>query len=79
MVKPSGVLPGWHGVTGHDIEQALGVPVSIDNDANLAALGEHVWGAGQGCGDCVTVTFHYGIGSGLFVNGTLVRGAASGF
>src|SRR5262249_27780796 len=46
VVKPSGVLPGWHGVTGRDIRQALGVPVSIDNDANLAALGEHVWGAG---------------------------------
>ena len=78
VVKPSGVLPGWHGVTGHDIEQALGVPVSIDNDANLAALGEHVWGAGQGCDYCVTVKFHHGIGSGLFVNGTLVRGAAGG-
>ncbi len=78
VVKPSGVLPGWHGVTGHDIEQCLGVPVSVDNDANLAALGEHVWGAGQGCDDCVTLKFHYGIGSGLFVNGTLVRGAAGG-
>jgi predicted NBD/HSP70 family sugar kinase len=78
VVKPSGVLPGWQGVTGRDIEQALGVPVSIDNDANLAALGEHVWGAGQGCEDCVTIKFHYGIGCGLFVNGTLVRGAAGG-
>ncbi len=78
VVKPSGVLPGWHGATGHDIEQCLGVPVSVDNDANLAALGEHVWGAGQGCDDCVTLKFHYGIGSGLFVNGTLVRGAAGG-
>src|SRR6185437_2749113 len=74
-VKPSGVLPGWHGVTGPDVEQALGVPVSIDNDANLAALGEHLWGAGRGCDDCVTVKFHYGIGCGLFVNGALVRGA----
>ena len=54
------------------------MPVSIDNDANLAALGEHVWGAGRGCDDCVTVKFHYGIGCGLFVNGTLVRGAAGG-
>jgi predicted NBD/HSP70 family sugar kinase len=78
VVKPSGVLPGWHGVTGDDIEESLGVPVSIDNDANLGALGEHVWGAGQGCDDCVTVKFHYGIGCGLFVNGTLVRGAAGG-
>jgi predicted NBD/HSP70 family sugar kinase len=72
------VLPGWHGVTGPDVEQALGVPVSIDNDANLAALGEHLWGAGRGCDDCVTVKFHYGIGCGLFVNGALVRGAAGG-
>jgi predicted NBD/HSP70 family sugar kinase len=61
VVKPSAILPGWHGVTGRDIEEALGVPVSIDNDANLAALGEHVWGAGQGCDDCVTIKFHYGI------------------
>ena len=78
VVKPSGVLPGWHGVTGRDFEEALGVPVSIDNDTNLAALGEHVWGAGQGCDDCVTIKFDKGIGCGLFVNGTLVRGAAGG-
>ena len=74
VVKPSAILPGWSGVTGGDIADALGVPVSIDNDANLAALGEHVWGAGQGCDDCVTIKFHYGIGCGLVVNGTLVRG-----
>ncbi len=74
VVKPSAVLPGWRGVTGCDIAAALGVPVSVDNDANLAALGEHVWGAGQGCDDCVTIKFHYGIGCGLFVNGSLVRG-----
>jgi predicted NBD/HSP70 family sugar kinase len=78
VVKPSAILPGWRGVTGHDIEAALGVPVSIDNDSNLAALGEHVWGAGRGCNDCVTIKFHNGIGCGLFVNGTLVRGAAGG-
>jgi predicted NBD/HSP70 family sugar kinase len=74
LVVPSAILPGWHGVTGRDIAGALGVPVSIDNDANLAALGEHAWGAGQGCDDSVTVKFHYGIGCGLFVNGSLVRG-----
>jgi len=78
LIKPSGILPGWRGVAGRDIEAALGVPVSIDNDSNLAALGEHVWGAGQGCTDCVTIRFHNGIGCGLFVNGTLVRGAAGG-
>ncbi len=74
VVKPSPILPGWPGVTSDDFAAALGVPVSIDNDANLAALGEHIWGAGQGCDDCITIKFHYGIGCGLFVNGTLVRG-----
>jgi len=74
-VKPSAILPGWHGVTGDEIAAALGVEVSIDNDSNLAALGEHVWGAGRGCDDSVTLKFHYGIGCGLFVNGTLVRGS----
>jgi predicted NBD/HSP70 family sugar kinase len=78
VVKPSAVLPGWDGVTGHDFSEALGVPVSIDNDTNLAALGEHIWGAGRGCDDCVTIKFDSGIGCGLFVNGTLVRGAAGG-
>ena len=77
-VKPSPILPGWRGVTGDDIAAALDVAVSIDNDSNLAALGEHVWGAGRGCDDSVTLKFHNGIGCGLFVNGTLVRGAAGG-
>jgi predicted NBD/HSP70 family sugar kinase len=74
-VKPSAILPGWHAVTGDEIAAALGVAVSIDNDSNLAALGEHVWGAGRGCDDSVTLKFNYGIGCGLFVNGTLVRGS----
>jgi len=78
VVKPSSILPGWPGVTGQDVEAALGVPVSIDNDSNLTALGEHIWGAGQGCDDCITIKFHNGTGCGLFVNGTLVRGAAGG-
>ena len=73
-VKPSAILPGWRGVTGDDIAAALGATVSIDNDSNLAALGEHAWGAGRGCNDSVTLKFHNGIGCGLFVNGTLVRG-----
>jgi predicted NBD/HSP70 family sugar kinase len=78
VVRPSAVLPGWRGVRAGDIAAALGIPVSIDNDSNLAALGEHVWGAGRGCDDSVTLKFHNGIGCGLFVNGTLVRGANGG-
>jgi predicted NBD/HSP70 family sugar kinase len=78
VVQPSAILPGWRGVTGADVAVALGIAVSIDNDSNLAALGEHVWGAGRGCDDSVTLKFHNGIGCGLFVNGALVRGANGG-
>ncbi|HUN35179.1 MAG TPA: ROK family transcriptional regulator [Trebonia sp.] len=78
VVKSSAILPGWRGVSGPDIAAALGVPVSIDNDSNLAALGEHAWGAGRGCDDSVTLKFHTGIGCGLFANGTLVRGTSGG-
>jgi predicted NBD/HSP70 family sugar kinase len=78
VVRPSTILPGWRGVRADDIAAALGIEVSIDNDSNLAALGEHVWGAGRGCDDSVTLKFHNGIGCGLFVNGTLVRGANGG-
>jgi predicted NBD/HSP70 family sugar kinase len=73
-VTPSAILPGWHGVTADEIAAELGIAVSIDNDSNLAALGEHMWGAGRGCDDSVTLKFHYGIGCGLFANGTLIRG-----
>jgi predicted NBD/HSP70 family sugar kinase len=78
VVKSSAILPGWRGVTGDDVAAALGVAVSIDNDSNLAALGEHIWGAGRGCDDSVTLKFHVGIGCGVFVNGTLVRGPDGG-
>ena len=74
-VRSSLILPGWHGVTGKTMAAALGVQVSIDNDSNLAALGEHLWGAGRGCDDSVTLKFHFGIGCGLFANGALVRGS----
>lgn len=53
-----------------------GVPVAVENDANLAALGEYVYGAGQGVRDLVYITVSTGIGGGLILNGELYRGAA---
>ncbi|MGO4749965.1 ROK family protein, partial [Streptomyces sp. 2MCAF27] len=42
------ILPGWAGTNPRDdLAQRLGVPVHVDNDANLGALGELVWGAGR--------------------------------
>jgi predicted NBD/HSP70 family sugar kinase len=50
--------------------------VRVDNDANLAALGEYVWGAGRGCTDLVYVKLATGIGAGIVLDGRLYRGAA---
>lgn len=54
------------------------VPVAITNDANAAAMGERLFGAGQGMKDFIVITLGTGLGSGLVVNGTVVNGH-SGF
>lgn len=60
----------WNGVQLRDpIVAQLGVPVSMGNDANVAALGEYAFGAGQGSRCMVMLTLGTGIGSGLIING----------
>jgi glucokinase len=51
------------------------VPVFIENDANLAALGENWKGAGNGVRDMIAVTLGTGVGGGIIVNGEIVNGA----
>ncbi|MFZ5901536.1 MAG: ROK family protein [Bacillota bacterium] len=76
IVKEAPNLPGWHSVPlAASLAARVGVPVRIDNDANLAALGEHLFGAGRGTRDMVYVTVSTGIGGGLILNGELYRGA----
>jgi len=58
------------------LAQALGHPVSVDNDANLGAVAEMTWGAGRGARDLVYLKLATGIGAGIVVDGSLVRGAA---
>lgn len=73
------ILPGWIGVRIGDIaDETLGLPVSVavDNDANLGALAEARWGAGQGHDNLVYVKVADGVGAGLMVNGRLYSGAA---
>lgn len=72
----STILPGWVGVRAADaLEAALGMPVGVDNDANLGALSESKWGAGVGVLDLVYLKASTGIGAGLIINGRLFRGA----
>jgi len=54
---------------------ALGLPVVVDNDANVAALGEVRHGAARGARDALVVTLGTGIGGGIILDGHLYRGA----
>lgn len=58
------------------VAEAAGTPVMLENDVNLAVLGEQWLGAGQGIDDLAFIALGTGIGAGLIVNGALVRGAA---
>ncbi len=55
--------------------ERLGLPVFVDNDANVAALAEHRAGAGYGCSEVVLLTIGTGIGGGLILGNELYRGA----
>ncbi len=56
------------------IAERLGLPVFVDNDANVAALAEHRFGAGRGARNLVLLTIGTGIGGGLVLEGELYRG-----
>lgn len=69
-------IPGWVNVPiAKIIEDEFGIPTKVDNDVRCAALGELNYGAGKGCKNLICITVGTGIGSGLIVNGKLVRGA----
>lgn len=70
------VLPEWHGRSAlGETLASYGVPVMVDNDANLGALAERWWGAGRGIDDFVYVKVATGVGSGHVIRGQIYRGA----
>ncbi|MCL6647672.1 MAG: ROK family protein [Chloroflexi bacterium] len=56
------------------LAERLGAPTRVDNDANLAALGEHRFGAGRGVDHLVYLTVSTGIGGGIISGGRLLHG-----
>jgi len=58
-----------------ELQQRLGWPVFLENDANAAAIGEMWLGAARGCCDIVSVTLGTGVGGGVILKGKLWRGA----
>ena len=70
-------LQGWVNLpVGPMLNEKIGLPVHVLNDANAAALGEARYGAGEGADDVLVVTLGTGIGSGLILNGHLHIGAS---
>jgi glucokinase len=57
------------------MSERLGLPVVVDNDANVALLAEARFGAARGVSDAVLVALGTGIGSGLLLDGRIYRGA----
>lgn len=56
------------------VSSKFGIPVSITNDANAAAIGEMTYGAARGIKDFIMITLGTGVGSGIVVNGQMVYG-----
>jgi len=75
-VRLSHHVPGWENIELQRLlESEFGATASVDNDANVAALGEHRFGAGQGYNSLLYITVSTGVGGGWILNGQPWRGA----
>lgn len=75
QIGDSTILPGWVGVHAPGaMSQALGLSVQVDNDANLGALSEWMWGAARGCDDVAYLKISTGVGGGLILGGVPFSG-----
>src|SRR6202051_5120917 len=76
MLREAPNLPGWAEYPVRDeIERRLNTIVILENDANLAALGEKWLGAAKDYSDVAMLTLGTGVGGGLVMNGVIWRGA----
>ncbi len=69
-------IPGWERLPlGRILTERFDVPIRLGNDANMAALGEWRYGAGQGHNNLLYLTISTGIGGGVISGGRLLLGA----
>lgn len=61
-----------------EIEKGTGIKFALDNDANVAALGERWMGAGDNASDVVFMTLGTGVGGGIIANGKMIHGMGAG-
>ncbi len=75
FVRLSHHVPGWENIPLADLLQSqFHAPTRVDNDANVAALGEYVFGAGAGCSSLLYITISTGVGGGWIFNGQIWHG-----
>ena len=75
-VRYAANLPGWHRPgLAQALTDEIGASLTIDNDANLAAIGEQTYGAALGVDDFVYLHIGTGIGLGVGIDGHIYRGA----
>lgn len=68
-------IPGWERIPlAERVEERTGMPARVNNDANLMALGETLFGAAKGSEDVVFLTVGTGIGGGVLIGGELYGG-----
>jgi len=76
VVKMIDNLPGWSGMRlAEQFETQLGFPTRIDNDANVCALAECLFGAGRGKSDIICYTLGTGVGGGIVIDRRVHHGA----
>jgi glucokinase len=76
LVRLSHHVPGWENTSLADqLEAVFRVPVRVDNDANVAALGEASFGAGRGLSSLMYLTISTGVGGGWIIDGRPWRGS----
>ncbi|MGV3467295.1 MAG: ROK family protein [Heyndrickxia sp.] len=69
-------LKNWQGTNLIEvIQEEINIPVMVDNDANVALIGEHWLGAGKGLKNITMITLGTGVGGANMVNGEIIRGA----
>ncbi len=75
LVSFANNLPGWTNVDlKGELEREFRIPVVLENDANMAAVGEHWRGVAQAAEHFIFIAIGTGIGSGIFISGELYRG-----
>ena len=76
MVIAPPIMPGWDRFPIRDtLEKLWNKPVSVNNDAELGALGEWAYGAGRGARELAYIKVGTGIGAGLLIGGRVYRGS----